>query len=198
MCPKGGVDEGSYTNLEMVLMQSNRIHWTINHDWSSNAKASTDPDQSSSFSLSLSLSLSLSDTSSATMSLAPISKVVGPVTASATATPKTSQQLPLGVQNADETDNWLRLFALVGLQLLFFVFQTMATNAMENSDYRWSYTCLFWLMTFANGLYCGLGFFGVGHEATHRLYFRSRFLNDWTGGLCFAMVGVPFLSLIHI
>lgn len=90
-----------------------------------------------------------------------------------------------------QSDNVYRLVVLLCLQLSLFYLQTACLQELEFES-SWIGYCLFSVPTCLNGFYCGLGFFGVGHESAHRLYFSNRILNDVAGGICFAMVGVPF------
>ena len=89
-----------------------------------------------------------------------------------------------------QIDNVYRLVVLLCLQLSLFYLQT-ASLQLE-IKFAWIGRCLFAVLTCLNGFYCGLGYFGVGHESAHRLYFSNRTLNDVAGGICFGLVGVPF------
>ena len=103
--------------------------------------------------------------------------------------------LPLGVKQSDWVDNALRVLALFLLQLLFFAAQAAvlgAETSLNNSNLYYLRVVALVALATLNGYVCGLGWFGIAHEATHRLYFEHKGLNDLVGGLAHALLGIPF------
>ncbi len=99
-----------------------------------------------------------------------------------------------------QVENLFKSLFLIGIVIGDFFLAPAGVNAIDSyflDTPSWLHFVLRWAFVIVLALFNGVVLMGLGmlgHEATHRIFFKNMFWNDLWGGICWALLLFPFYS----